>query len=212
MQKLNEVKFSEKARATRERILDAAAKVFASKGYHETRVDDIVDASETSKGSVYFYFPGKQQIFLALVDQFADLLQRRLAEAIAEEDDGVCRVNAALKACLETFGRYRGLAKILLIQAVGLGTVFEEKRLEIHERFATMIESHLNQAVAEGDIPLIDTEVTAYAWMGAIYEVVIRWVYTGEPEPERVVPALRTILLRSIGVPEERIQMLDSNY
>ena len=90
--------------------------------------------------------------------------------------------------------------------------MFEEKRLEIHERFATLIESHLNQAVAEGDIPLIDTEVTAYAWMGAIYEVVIRWVYTGEPEPERVVPTLRTILLRSIGVPEERIQILDSNY
>jgi len=134
-----------------------------------------------------------------------------LVEAIAEEDDGVCRVNAALKACLETFGRYRGLAKILLIQAVGLGTVFEEKRLEIHQRFATLIESHLNQAVAEGDIPLIDTEVTAYAWMGAIYEVVIRWVHTGEPEPERVVPTLRTILLRSIGVPEERIQILDSN-
>lgn len=211
MEKLKEVKFSEKAKATRERILDAAANVFASKGYHETRVDDIVDASETSKGSVYFYFPGKQQIFLALVDQFADLLQRRLTEAIAEEDDGVCRVNAALKACLETFGRYRGLAKILLIQAVGLGTVFEEKRLEIHERFAILIESHLNQAVAEGDIPLIDTEVTAYAWMGAIYEVVIRWVHTGKPEPERVVPTLRTVLLRSIGVPEERIQILDSN-
>jgi AcrR family transcriptional regulator len=203
------MEISDKAKATRERILDAAVKVFASKGYHETRVDDIVDASETSKGSVYFHFPGKQQIFLALVDQFADLLERRLAEAIAGEEDGVRRVSAALEICLQTFGKYRGPAKLLLIQAVGLGTVFEEKRLEIHDRFARLIQSHLNQAVAEGDIPLIDTEVTAYAWMGAIYEVVIRWVHTGQPEPERVVPTLRTILLRSIGVPEERVQQID---
>lgn len=206
---MENLKVSDKAKATRERILDAAANVFSSKGYHETRVDDIVEASETSKGSVYFYFPGKQQIFLALVDQFADLLERRLAEAIAREEDGVQRVNVALQVCLETFGRYRGLAKILLIQAVGLGTIFEEKRLELHDRFAQLIKSHLDQAVIEGDIPLIDTEVVAYAWMGAINEVVIRWVYTGQPEPERTVPTLRTMLLRSIGVPEERIQLLD---
>jgi AcrR family transcriptional regulator len=200
---------SDKAKATRERILDAAASVFASKGYHETRVDDIVEESETSKGSVYFHFPGKQQIFLALVDQFADLLQNRLAEAIAHESDGVRRVDAALTITLETFGRYRGLAKILLIQAVGLGAVFEEKRLEIHERFALLVKTHLDQAVLEGDIPPLDTGVAAYAWMGAINEIVIRWVHTGDPEPERTIPALRTILLRSIGVSEERIQRLD---
>ncbi len=200
---------SNKAKATRKRILEAAANVFASKGYHETRVDDIVDASSSSKGSVYAYFPGKQQIFLALVDQFADLMERRLMEAIAEEDDGVKRVDAALKACLAAFGKYRGLAKILLVQAVGLGSIFEEKRLEIHDRFSSLIETHLNQAVAEGDIPLIDTQVVSYAWMGAINEVMIRWVHTGHPEPDRVAQTLPLMLLRSIGVAEARIKALN---
>lgn len=202
-------KISEKAQATRKRILEAAAQVFASKGYHEARVDDIVEESNSSKGSVYFYFPGKQQMFLALVDQFANLLQRRLAEAMAQEEDGVCRVDAAIRVCLETFGKYRKLAKILLIQAVGLGTLFEEKRLEIHHRFAAMIQEHLDQAVTEGDIPPMDTEVVAVAWMGAINEVVIRWVHTGRPEPERIAHTLRITLLRSIGVSEARIQELN---
>lgn len=201
---------SDKAKATRDKILDAAIKVFSTKGYHETRVDDIVDASNTSKGSVYFHFPGKQQIFLALVDQFADLLEKRLAEAIMQEEDRVRRVSVALEVCLQTFGHYRGLAKILLIQAVGLGAVFEEKRLEIHQRFARLIQTHLNQAIADGEIPPTDTEIVAYAWMGAINDVVIRWVYTGQPEPERVVPTLRVILLRSIGVPEQRIYQLNN--
>jgi AcrR family transcriptional regulator len=210
MENLKEITISAKAKATRKRILEAAAQVFSSKGYHETRVDDIVETSNSSKGSVYSYFPGKQQIFLALVDQFADLIQKRLGEAIDQESDGVRRVDAALRICLETFAKYRGLAKILLIQAVGLGSVFEEKRLEIHDRFATMIQNHLNQAVVEGDIPLIDTEVVAYAWMGAINEVIIRWVHTGQPEPERVVHTLRTMLLRGIGVCEARIRQLDN--
>lgn len=199
---------SDKARATRKRILDAAIRVFSRKGYHDARVDEIVEESGSSKGSVYFYFPGKQQIFLALVDEFADLLQQRLIEAVAQKQGGVEKVNAALKTCLETFGRYRGLAKIFLIQAVGLGAAFEEKRLEIHDRFVTFVKVYLDQAVEEGSIPPIDTEVVAYAWMGAINEVVIRWVHTGQPEPERILLSLRTMLLRGIGVPDHEIQAL----
>jgi hypothetical protein len=90
-----------------------------------------------------------------------------------------------------------------------LGATFEKKRLEINNRFAELIREHLDRAVAEGDIPPIDTQVAAYTWVGAINEVVIRWIYTDQPEPERALPALRTLLLRSIGVSEERIRALD---
>jgi len=200
---------SVESKSTRQRILDAAVEIFARKGYHETHVDEIVAASKTSKGAVYFYFPGKQQIFLALIDEFARRLEACLTEAIHREKSGIMQVNAALQACLETFGRYRKLAKIFLIQAVGLGRAFEEKRLEIHDRFVRLIQTHLDRAVAEGEIPSIDTEVAAYTWMGAINELIVRWVYTGEPHPERLLPTLRAMLLRSIGVSEERIRKLD---
>jgi len=56
--------------ATRDRILQAALQVFAEKGYHRALVDDIVQASRTSKGAVYHHFPNKEALFLALVDEF----------------------------------------------------------------------------------------------------------------------------------------------
>jgi TetR/AcrR family fatty acid metabolism transcriptional regulator len=188
--------------STRSRILDAALAIFAQKGYHDSSVDEIVEASQTSKGSVYFHFPNKQSLFLALVDKFADLLERRITEAIRDEAEGMARVSAALQACLETFGRYRPLAKIMLVQAVGLGSVFEEKRWQVHRRFVDLIRHYLDEAVAVGDIDPIDTEVVATAWMGAINEVVINWVYTGKPEPERIMHTLRPLLLRSVGFEE----------
>jgi TetR/AcrR family transcriptional regulator, fatty acid metabolism regulator protein len=201
----------DEAQNTRQRILDAAIEVFSRKGYHDTRVDDIVEASGTSKGGVYFYFRSKQEIFLALIDEFAVQLERAVIEAILRETEGIQRVNAALSACLDVFHEYHHLAKIFLIQAVGLGQVFEEKRMNIHQHFEQAIKLYLDKALADGDIPPIDTEVAALAWMGAINEVVIRWVLTGQPEPARALPALRTILLRSIGVPEERIQSLEAS-
>ncbi len=183
----------------RNRILDAALDVFASKGYHDSRMDEIVEQSGTSKGSIYFHFPNKERLFLALVDQFADLLERRVTEAIQNEKEGIQRVRVALETVLATFSKYRRPAKLLLVQAVGLGTVFEKKRVEINDRFADLIRQNLDEAVAVGDIQPIDTEVISHACMGAIYGVVIRWVYTGEPEPARILSALLPSLLRSIG-------------
>ena len=192
--------------STRSRILDAALDVFSRKGYHDASVDEIVEHSHTSKGSVYFHFPNKQTLFLALVDKFAALLEKRVTESIAHEAAGIARVNAALNATLDTFGQYRPLAKILLIQAVGLGQLFEEKRLEVHDRFANLIKIYLDEAIAQGDIPPVDTEVVAFAWMGAINELVIRWVYTGEPAQPRILTTLRPILLQSVGFDQSQLK------
>jgi len=186
---------------TRTRILEAAVKVFATKGYHNTKVDDIVSESKTSKGSFYFYFPSKQDIFLALVDTFAELLESRLHARIDSEPSGMARLDLALHVCLETFGQYRGLAKIAFVQATGLGLAFEEKRRAVNDRFIEIIKNNLDEAVAEGSIPALDTEVAACAWMGALNEIVLRWVYTGQPDPIRTLPALRKLLLQSVGVP-----------
>ena len=184
---------------TKTRILDAALSVFANKGYYDTRMDEIVAESHTSKGAIYFHFPNKERLFLALVDQFADLLERRVVEAIEPQEKGIARVRVALETTLDTFGKYRRPAKILLVQAVGLGAPFENKRNEVNDRFAQLIETYLQEAIEVGDIDPIDTEVVAYAWMGAIYGVVIRWVYTGEPTSERILSTLLPVLLRSVG-------------
>jgi TetR/AcrR family transcriptional regulator, fatty acid metabolism regulator protein len=185
--------------STKGKILDAALDIFSRKGFYHTKLDEIVEASHTSKGAIYFHFPNKERLFLALVDQFADLLERRVVEAIQNEDKGINRVRIAMVTILDTFGRYRRPAKILLVQAAGLGSTFEEKRNEINDRFAFLIQTYLDESVEIGDIDPVDTEVVSVAWMGAIYNVVIRWVNTGEPEPERILNSLLPILLKSVG-------------
>ena len=188
------------AQETRTRILEAAVKVFATKGYHDTKVDDIVSESSTSKGSFYFYFPSKQDIFLALSDTFADLLESKITQAMEKEAHGMQQMDAALHTALGLFSQYRGLAKIALVQAVGLGAVFEERRRALNNRLTGIIQSRLERAAADGSIPPLQAEITARAWVGALNEVVIHWIYTGTPPLEESLPALKGFLLRSIGV------------
>src|SRR6516164_7921134 len=122
--------------ATRQRLLDAAEQVFAEKGYHSTGVDDIIRASDSSKGGFYFHFPNKQAIFLALVDALTPKLAASIDRAIAAESDPVAQLDAALSTVLALFARHRRLSKILLVEAVGLGHGFDEKLMRTRSRFA----------------------------------------------------------------------------
>ena len=186
--------------ATRDKILHAALEVFARKGYHRALVDDIVRASRTSKGAVYHHFPNKEALFLALVDEFAARLAEAVAAAIDTAHGALGKVEAALRSGLETFARHRELARILLLESVSLGPAYGSKRAEIHGRFADLIRGYLDQAVAEGSIRPLNTRVATLAWLGAVNEVVIQWLHSGEPDLlNEVVPALTPMLLSSIG-------------
>jgi AcrR family transcriptional regulator len=57
---------------TLERLLDAGATVFAARGYHAARVDDVVKAAKTSHGTFYLYFSSKEDLFQALAVDVAE--------------------------------------------------------------------------------------------------------------------------------------------
>jgi AcrR family transcriptional regulator len=195
-----------RSRERRQRILDAGVRAFSRKGFKNTLVDDIAAEAETSKGGVYFHFPNKQAIFLALLHQMGSLLIDRLEQAMAAAPDPVARGDAALHTVLRTFAGHKALTRLFLVEAIGAGREFNAAMMEQHGRFIELIKRHLDDAVAQGVIPPLDTELAATAWFGAVYEVAMRWLLTGRPRRlEDAYPALRLILARSAGIsPPER--------
>src|SRR3989304_8017042 len=95
---------------TRDRLIQAAMDVFADRGYHGATVDDIVAASETSKGAFYHYFPSKQGVFLRLLDQLADLVEAGVETAIERKQGALGKGEAALRVVLEVTSEGRGAA------------------------------------------------------------------------------------------------------
>jgi AcrR family transcriptional regulator len=197
---------AEQSRSRRERILDAAFHAFATRGYRETAVDDIAGAAETSKGGIYFHFPTKEAIFRELMATTADKLVAKVERAVALESEPVARAEAAIHTVLATFAGHRTMARLLFLDTVGAGRVFQAEANALHERFARLIQGYLDEAVASGAAPAMDTRITSIAWFGAINEIVGRWLLADQPgRLEDAYPALRAALLRSAGVPAERI-------
>ena len=187
--------------ATRERILRAAMLVFGERGYQGASVDEIARRAGSSKGGVYFHFPNKQAIFESLITELAVMLETSVREAIAREHGALARVDAALVTVIRLFSRQRGLTRLMLVEANGLGFPFDREVQAARAMFAAVIAGYLDQAVAEGAIPPLDSAVAGAVWLGAISEVVVRWLFEDDARPlEASLPALRGMLLRSIGV------------
>ena len=127
---------TEQSRSRRERILDAAFHAFSTRGYRDTAVDDIAGAAETSKGGIYFHFPTKEAIFRELMDTTADKLVGRVERAVALETEPVARAEAAIHTVLTTFAGHRTMARLLFLDTMGAGRVFQAETNALHARFA----------------------------------------------------------------------------
>lgn len=74
----------ERKAATRDSLLDAAARVFARSGYHAASVDEVAQEAGFSTGALYSNFEGKEDLFLALLQQMIERQVAEVADAIAE--------------------------------------------------------------------------------------------------------------------------------
>lgn len=193
-----------RAEQTRRLLLDAAQNIFSRKGYHDASMDDIVRAADRSKGAAYFHFPGKGDIFRAVLNRLAGRLERKVQRAIALETTPIGRLDAALAAVLEAFTGHRRVARLALVELVGAGPAFQDTLAEVRLRFRQLIETQLEEAVEQGAIDPIDSRLVAVAWFGAINEIVLGWLRNDEPSDlKSETRALRAILLRSVGVDPE---------
>ena len=87
--------------ARRLQLLQAAQDVFVAQGFHAAAMDDIADRAGVSKPVLYQHFPGKRELYLALLEEHVSGLAERVNEALAATEDNHERVNGAVQAYFE---------------------------------------------------------------------------------------------------------------
>ena len=90
--------------ARRRQLLGAAQEVFVAQGYHAAAMDDIADRAGVSKPVLYQHFPGKLDLYLALLDESADELVAIVREALSSTTDNSQRVPATFRAFFDYVG------------------------------------------------------------------------------------------------------------
>ncbi|TDC78180.1 TetR/AcrR family transcriptional regulator [Actinomadura sp. 7K507] len=84
--------------ARRRQLLGAAQEVFVAQGYHAAAMDEIAERAGVSKPVLYQHFPGKLELYLALLDEHAEALVKIVRDALESTTDNKMRVQASMQA------------------------------------------------------------------------------------------------------------------
>jgi AcrR family transcriptional regulator len=100
-------------RERRVQLLDSALEVFVAQGYHAAAMDDIAERAGVSKPVLYQHFPGKLELYLALLDAACDLVIANCRQALASTQDNKTRVAAAMAAFYSYVADERGAFRLV---------------------------------------------------------------------------------------------------
>jgi AcrR family transcriptional regulator len=173
----------------RRQLLAAATTVFAEKGYRNAGVGDIIARAGVARGTFYLYFTSKQEIFLAIVEDFHKRVTRALdavdAGAIEAAAAGTpAALQASARGWLGFFAAHRDAARVILREASSIDPRFEEgfpnlRRLAV-KHFAARFRALQDRGAVRASI---DPDLAAHLQLGMFDELLNTYVL-GNPHAD----------------------------
>ncbi|MFZ4810499.1 MAG: TetR/AcrR family transcriptional regulator [Ilumatobacteraceae bacterium] len=157
---------TEHGRERKQQLLDAAAVLFSSKGYSNTRIADICTAAGVAKGLVYWYFPTKEAIFAELVRSMRTRLRRAQAGAMDPDADPVTRIRQGTVASVVFMAEHRAYFALLDVERADdeVAGVLQAGSDVYMGDVVALVE----QAQAQGLVADVDPHLLATGVLGAV--------------------------------------------
>jgi AcrR family transcriptional regulator len=167
--------------AKRQQLLDAAAWAFARKGYRATGVADVIARAGVARGTFYLYFDSKEEIFLAIVDAFADRIKRMLDETDAPvrlaEHHGQAMLQRTFRRWLELFAAHRDAAAVVLKEAAAIDPRLAASAARLRALALTHFADRARRAQAHGLMsPEVSPQLVAHLQIAMIEEVAAAFI------------------------------------
>jgi TetR/AcrR family transcriptional repressor of nem operon len=188
------------AEQRRAELLAAARALFSAKGIAATSLDDITQRAGVSKGLFYLYFPSKEDLVLALQEQFSHEFAGRMRAAADIRADWTARLDACVQAAFECYRELHDLHEVLFHHphAVRLGS---EAGPEPEPAAATRVIQDLFAAgTAAGAFDVTDPESTAVLCYTSMHAFDRSFRGRRGPDDARLIQAARQLFRRAAGV------------
>ena len=154
--------------ARRAQLLESALEVFVAQGYHAAAMDDIADRAGVSKPVLYQHFPGKLELYLAVIDQHADQMIESVRHGLAATDDNEQRVHNTLSAYFDFVDGDPGVFRLLFQSDLSNDPAMAERRERISR---ATVEAVADTVAADTGLTRDRAELLARALTGSAQEI-----------------------------------------
>jgi AcrR family transcriptional regulator len=174
---------SPKWQARRQSIIDTSARLFAKNGYHATGINELCEANDLGKGTLYHYIDSKEDLLAAIHDRVMDEVMAGADRVVAAGGTPSTHLAMLGDELLDVIHRYPDHVWVFLHEFPALtgerAARFRERRREYERR----VEAVLKAGVKAGEFRTLDPWLTARAWLG-MHNYTYLWL-----RPERQLSA-----------------------
>ncbi|MFI8290921.1 TetR/AcrR family transcriptional regulator [Streptomyces sp. ms191] len=191
---------STRRRATRAKLYEAAVTLIAEQGFSATTVDEIAERAGVAKGTVYYNFKSKTELFEELLRHGVGLLTASLRDAAEETAErGGSRVDALdamIRAGLVFIDRYPAFTQLYVAELWRTNRAWNSTLLVVRQQAVAVVEGVLREGVEAGELSEeIDIPLTAAALVGMVLVAALDWqAFQSERSIDDVHSALSRLL------------------
>ena len=190
---------------TKNLIFESAIKIFSESGYRGATMDDIAANASLAKGTLYYHFKSKEEIFNFIVEEGLKILQNQVIEI---QDIDMGPIEKLIRICkiqLTFLYGYTDFFKVVMSQLWGNESRQDELRQKIRT-YISEIEINIKNAMDNGQIEKGDVELMAFQFFGslcssAIYES----IHIEKVNLENIIDSTIKFTLKGLGIDTEGI-------
>jgi TetR/AcrR family transcriptional regulator, fatty acid metabolism regulator protein len=165
----------------RERILDAAVRVFAQEGFYNAKVAQIAHAAGVADGTIYLYFKSKDDLLISLFEDRMERVNETLRAALGSSKSATDRLRAIVRLHLELVAENRHMAEVITVELRQSSKFVKEYKNPKFAEFLRLIASAIADGQAAGELRRdLDPQVISRALFGALDEIALAWLVKGK--------------------------------
>lgn len=152
---------------TKRKIFEEAMKLIANKGYESASIEEITAVVGIAKGTFYYHFNSKDDMFEFLIEEGMNLLKNSIKIKTDKEKSYIDKIKAIILIQIKVTSKYDSLVRVILSQMWGT----ERRNLvckKCVEEYIQIIEGIVNQGIIEKEINGSNSETIAYGIFGLI--------------------------------------------
>jgi len=183
---------------TRDEILAAAVQIFGQKGFHATSMQDIAEAVNLQKASLYHHVSSKQEILVDVLDQALDLFIANMQVVMQSPLPPDDMLRQAMQTYMVTILQQRDLASVLLLEHRSLEPELHARHIPRRDRFEGLWRDLIHQGVEAGCYFAVDPAMTARALLGVMNWVITWYSPQGNLTPEQISSQYADLFLKGL--------------
>lgn len=185
---------------TKKLIFESAIRIFSDCGYRGATMDDIASNAGLAKGTLYYHFTSKEEIFNFIVEEGIQILQDQVLEIQKTEIGPIEKLVKISEIQLRFLYGYTDFFKVVMSQLWGNEKRQDDLRQKIRE-YIKEIEINIKDAMNEGKIKQGDSELMAYQFFGALCTAAIyESIHIEKIELDKIIRNTVEFTLKGLGI------------